>query len=395
METVFALGSNGSGQLGIGHREDVSVPKPALVLLDGPSLGVSRGKQEEVEAAPAQMSSPVATIAAGGNHTLLLTRAGELYAAGGPATGACGLGSSSSAALPILHRVPLRRDGDGGSSGGTGPSPDARLVAALWETSVVVCPDGGGRRTRVYTFGCGAKGELGQGPLIVRVPRPDLIPNFPPLGTEVVGLSACMGHAVAVLSNGEAYGWGQGRKGQLGPPEDVVVAQPRRIEGVGFRVARAACGKDFTVLVGGRSAGEISILGADKWGLKTSAPSSVPGWKDVQASWGGVYVLQDDGSVLGWGRNDHGQLPPAGLPKLSQIAVGSEHVVGLTESHDAAVAWGWGEHGNCGPQVKQPGMEGEPWNVIASSKYIPPNARITSVAAGCATSFVMIEQASS
>jgi protein ATS1 len=30
MVTVFALGSNGSGQLGIGHKEDVSVPKQVV-----------------------------------------------------------------------------------------------------------------------------------------------------------------------------------------------------------------------------------------------------------------------------------------------------------------------------------------------------------------------------
>jgi len=30
MATVYAIGSNGSGQLGIGHKEDVSVPKQVL-----------------------------------------------------------------------------------------------------------------------------------------------------------------------------------------------------------------------------------------------------------------------------------------------------------------------------------------------------------------------------
>ncbi|KLU89134.1 alpha-tubulin suppressor protein Aats1 [Magnaporthiopsis poae ATCC 64411] len=342
METIFAIGSNGSGQLGIGHREDVSVPKPAL-------FGVSNDDDGGVGVEPAQLPSPIVGFAAGGNHSLLLTRE-----QGRPTT------------------------------------TPGRLVAALWEASVVVGADEQGRQNKVYSFGCGGKGELGQGPLIVRVPAPDLLPNFPPAGTEVVDLAACMGHAVAVLDNGEAWGWGQGRKGQLGLPEGIVT-EPRKIEGLSFRVVKAACGKDFTVLVGEKSTGEILFLGSDKWGLKASTPSSVKDWRDVQASWGGVYVLRADGSILGWGRNDHGQLPPPGLPPISRMAAGSEHVVGITEAQDAVLAWGWGEHGNCGPQVQKPAST-EQWNVIASSKYIPPGSRITEIAAGCATSWVIIGQ---
>ncbi|KAL8360684.1 hypothetical protein RB601_007099 [Gaeumannomyces tritici] len=390
METIFAIGSNGSGQLGIGHREDVSVPKPAL--LGGGGDGV-------VAVEPAQLP-PVAAFAAGGNHSLLLTRSGDLYAAGDLNTGACGLASpdlpAARARPPVLHRVhlPGTARGCAGSEQQQGQATTApgRLVAALWEASVVVGADEQGRRNRVYSFGCGGKGELGQGPLIVRAPAPDLIPGFPPAGTEVVDLAACMGHAVAVLDNGEAWGWGQGRKGQLGAPEGAAVTEPRRIEGVGFMVAKAACGKDFTVLVGERSTGEILVLGSDKWGLKASAPSSVKDWRDVQASWGGVYVLQANGSILAWGKNDHGQLPPPSLPPISRMAVGSEHVVAVTEDNDAVVAWGWGEHGNCGPQMQKPASQTEQWSVIASSKYIPPGSCITAIAAGCATSWVMIGQ---
>lgn len=389
METIFAIGSNGSGQLGIGHREDVSVPKPALFGASGDD------DNDDGAVEPAQLPSSMVGFAAGGNHSLLLTRSGDLYAAGDLDTGACGLASADLAAArsrpPVLHKV--RLPGAAGSEQER-PATPGRLVVALWEASVVVGADEQGRQNRVYSFGCGAKGELGQGPLIVRVPAPDLIPNFPPAGTEVVDLAACMGHAVAVLENGEAWGWGQGRKGQLGAPEGIVT-EPRKIEGVGFRVVKAACGKDFTVLVGEKSTGEILFLGSDKWGLKASTPSSVKDWRDVQASWGSVYVLRADGSILGWGRNDHGQLPPPGLPPISRMAAGSEHIVGVTEAQDAVLAWGWGEHGNCGPQAQKPASNSERWNVIASSKYIPPGSRITEIAAGCATSWVMIGQPTS
>ena len=69
MVVVYSLGSNGSGQLGIGHEEDVSVPKP-VYFADSPPASIR-------------------AIAAGGNHTLILSDAGELYWAGDPTSGAC------------------------------------------------------------------------------------------------------------------------------------------------------------------------------------------------------------------------------------------------------------------------------------------------------------------
>ncbi|KAK1966963.1 RCC1 domain-containing protein [Colletotrichum sublineola] len=362
MSVLFAIGSNGSGQLGIGHKEDVSVPKQAIFFPDHPD-------------------SPVVKMAAGGNHTLLLTQSGELYWSGDPTSGACGLTSTAETTEPIFQRVQLSKEGEENASGTTD------LIAATWEASFVVQKDAEGRRTKVYSFGAGQKGELGLGELIVRSPSATLFKEFPPAGTEVVDLAACMGHAVAVLSDGAAYAWGNIRKGQGGSPE-AVVHSPRKIEGVDFKVHRAVCGKDFTCLFGTPESGKLLILGSDKWNIKSSAPETVPEWSDVGASWGNVYVLKKDGDLLSWGRDDHGQLPPPGLPKLSNIAIGSEHVTAFTEKGDV-LAWGWGEHGNCGPQVENNDVKGR-WNVIASSKFIPPGSQIAGIGAGCATSWVTI-----
>ncbi|KAK0646554.1 regulator of chromosome condensation 1/beta-lactamase-inhibitor protein II [Cercophora newfieldiana] len=334
---LFALGSNGSGQLGIGHHEDVSVPKPVLL--------------------PPSPSTPLA-LAAGGNHTLLLTASGDLYWAGDPSPGACGPTSPSQlSSPPQFHPVDL--------------TPTATLIAATWEASVVVANEG----REVYTFGMGQKGELGLGPLIVRTPRPSLVKGFPPAGRRVVDLAASMAH---VLGEGEGA-------------ELAVVDAPRRIE-VGFSAVRAVCGKEFTCLFGDAEEGEFVVLGSDKWGVKTgaSAAEGVAGWKDVGASWGNVFVLKGDGSVVSWGRNDHGQLPPENLPRAVQIAVGSEHALVLTEEGDV-IAWGWGEHGNCGPISNAGGDAQKKGSIIASSKYVPEGAKITVIGAGCATSWVGID----
>ncbi|EQK97820.1 hypothetical protein G6O67_001331 [Ophiocordyceps sinensis] len=360
MDGVFAVGSNGSGQLGIGHHEDVSVPKP-------------------VQFRPSLPSEPIAQIAAGGNHTLLLTQSGKLYWSGDAASGAVGIASPP--AVPIFQEVRLA-EGDGLQVG------RVDFIAATWEASFVVAQDERGRRTRLLSFGTGTKGELGSGDLIVRTPTATQIHHFPPADAEVVCLAACMGHVVAVLSNGDAYGWGNCRKSQIGHP-GAVVHSPRKIDGIGFAVTRAVCAKESTCFFGDPESGDIRVLGSDKWQLCSNAPTTAPPWTDVGASWGNFYILDKNGSLLSWGRNDHGQLPPPNLPRLRKIAIGSEHAIALSNGNDVLV-WGWGEHGNCGPQVEREDVKGR-WNIIASSKFIPPDCQIYGVGAGCATSWVYIK----
>lgn len=361
MSLVFTIGSNGSGQLGIGHREDVSVPKPASF--------------------DPQPTSPITKIAAGGNHTLLLTKSGELYWSGDPASGACGT-SNSTDQEPVFR--PFEASQDGGSRLG-----QVALIAATWEASLIVAKDNDGKQTKIFTVGIGMKGELGVGDFVVRTPTATQINDFPPHETEIVDIHASMGHAVAVLSNGEAYGWGNCRKGQAGEPAEVLL-KPRKIDGLEFPVSRAVCSKESTCFFGDPGSGKIKVLGSDKWALHSTAPQSAPTWQDVGASWGNFYILTKQGALTAWGRDDHGQLPPPGLPPLTSIAIGSEHAVALSRAGDV-LAWGWGEHGNCGPQVENNNVKGR-WNVIAASKLIPQGYSINAIGAGCATSWICLTE---
>ncbi|CAN8097305.1 unnamed protein product [Discula destructiva] len=370
---LYALGSNGSGQLGIGHAQDVSIPREVL-FRPGSSPTITTG--------------PISRVAAGGNHTLLLTADGQhLSWAGDASTGACGPLASPEArayaAKSVAQELVALSE----------PGTTTTHIAATWEASVVVQQDATtGRSTIVSTFGAGQKGELAQGQFVIRSPSPCRLANFPTPGTAVVDLAASMAHIVVVLDNGEVWGWGSGRKGQLGARVEGVAYEPRRVEGVGFKAARAVCGREFTAVFGSPDSGEVAVFGADKAGVQTNAPASVAGYKDVGASWGGVYILNGDGTLLSWGKDDHGQLAPPGLPRLAKMAVGSEHVVALTEEGDV-ISWGWGEHGNCGPLVENNDVKGR-WNTIASKKYIPPGSEIAAIGAGCATSWISIEVAS-
>ncbi|KAI0004867.1 regulator of chromosome condensation 1/beta-lactamase-inhibitor protein II [Xylariaceae sp. FL0662B] len=371
MNGLFALGSNGSGQLGIGHREDVSVPKQVQFASSPPS---SFSDEDEIT-----------KVAAGGNHTISLTSAGRAYWSGELCRGASG--------TEFRELVfPAAEDGK--------PPGPVAYAACTWTSSVLVLRDERGRATRVYVCG-GVDGADRTEQTATPAGTPTtLLADFPPPDAEVIDLAAGFRHVVAVLDDGSVYGWGQGRKGQLGGSSPCdgdtnnnnnnIIRRPRRIDDIGFKVAKAVCCQHATCVMAEPGDGRVLVLGADKWGLRSDAPAEVPDWKAVRASWGGVYVLRRNGRLVAWGRDDHGQLPPAGLPALVDVAAGSEHVLALTEEGDV-LAWGWGEHGNCGPRTdgKCGDVRGR-WNVLASVKHLPEGTRITMIGAGCATSWISI-----
>ncbi|RKF76295.1 RCC1 repeat-containing protein C10F6.04 [Golovinomyces cichoracearum] len=353
MTTIYAFGSNGSGQLALGHKEDVSVP-------------------EKVHTQERILFDSVNQLKAGGNHTLLLA-ANSIYCSG------------------IVNHELSEWSGIGDKfvqmkfSNDSGCTLPIVSCAASWEAILFVQQDKYGRSSMLYTVGTGNHGELGHGPKVTKLTKAQLVEEFPPFGLEIKDLAACVSHAVAVLSNGDVYGWGNGRKGQIGETKQIVY-RPRKITGLGFKIVRAVCGREFTCLFGDPEVGHLVVLGSDKWNLITAAPKIIPGWKDIGAGWGSIHVLMNNGNLVSWGRNDHGQLAPTGLPKISQIAVGSEHTLGLTVDGNV-LAWGWGEHGNCGPVTSGGDVERR-WNIITASGLTEPSVRFTGVGAGCATSWI-------
>lgn len=379
---VFAFGSNGSGQLGIGHDEDVSVP--TRCDFDGPEPTLSSSTT------PGSSMSRSVRIAAGGNHTILLCPDGTVYSAGCNEDGRCGRPPSNEPQVQFC-RVTVE---DGQSSHGR-----FQHVAATWEATVLVtdAPHEHGDHAgedMVYVLGSGGKGELGLGEGCTRATTPARIPDFPPRGTRIVSLASGMGHTVAVLSNGEVYGWGAARKGQLGESAKgrKVAWRPVKVDPVPFYVTDAACGREFTVLIGDKAAGQFTVLGSadNKWNIVSGCPAPpdrLRGFRGIAASWHGVYVHQDDSSLVAWGCNDRGQLPPADLLKAKEMAVGSEHVLALVGPR-AVVAFGWGEHGNCGPDTDAQG------NVKERCGEVPlpsgGGAEVVGLGAGCATSWVIL-----
>ncbi len=437
---LYALGSNSSGQLGIGHHEDVDVPTPCHFIripmscakisntdLNGNDVDFKRS---------CDLKSNVRKIVAGGNHTIVLCDNGAVYAAGNrEALGeAIDLGSqnpgpdeSSSCDLSsYFTRVMWWEDSqmlDTFTDVSASWSASFFVVAPQIQNGFVV------RFGQIYVCGKGEKGELGLGENVVETAKPRRVAVFGskdyPLYTSIdpdevpliPGILAGIWSSVAytvTCSTDEVhiFGWGSCRKGQLGGSarEKKVLWKPTKIADEDIkqdieidRIFMAAVGKDFTLLLGTHGKQDNRVR---KWRLlggnsivkndgddarKFLADLSIPiptgeiAWLRTTpfAGWSNVYVLESrTQKVKALGRNDRGQLPPEELPGVSTMAAGSEHCVCLT-SQGKAVAWGWGEHGNCGRKSDE---TGQGWSTLDL-----PSAgaeRITGVGAGCATTFI-------
>ena len=349
---LYAFGSNGSGQLGVGHRDDIS--RPTLHITQFPNKD----------------ATPTA-VKAGGNHTIIIYPPGEVSV--------CGKVLVELKPETYLESFPL--------------NTQAKFCSATWET-VTTCTDA---PESLIIWGRGDKGELGTGGYEKEMPFCTASPlEFGHQRTRtdkslhIVDLASGLYHSVVVLSNGEAWGWGVNRKGQIDRCLKADgVRKPTQIRNVGFEVKRAVCGREFTYLVGDQERGEHKILGGTGINAKTNvaagAPETVPGWVDVGANWAGIFVLFNSGKLVSWGRDDHGQMCPPELPRIKKIAIGSEHALAI-DVEDRVLAWGWGEHGNCGPLDDDDKDVKGRWAVIE----IPNRADqiVEGVGAGCATSWI-------
>ena len=315
----------------------------------------------------------------------MLFASGAVYAAGGDEAGQLGLPMEQSESL-VFQRVVL------GLSNGREVSTFDE-VAATWEASFFV------RRGIIYVRGRGTKGELGLGEGVTdsREQRSSYIDFHEDFA--ILDIQACMSHAV-VRTPLSLFGWGAARKGQLGEQKkgEKVLWAPERITGLpvdaDYGDVKVGLGREFTFVAGERERWHV-ILGEKRFEeeylpeLKIFEVADGSGEYELVASWSSIYALSSDGRLRGWGRDDRGQLPPRDLPMLKAVAAGSEHCVGLTTGGEV-VAWGWGEHGNCGADTDAQGNVAGRWNVLP----VPLEAGelMAGVGAGCSTSFIIVEK---
>lgn len=359
MIKLFALGSNGSGQLGIGHQDDTATPELC--------------KFDEEDFASTNPGDQIVKIVSGGNHTLVLFESGIVFAAGSNKHRECCL-------LHVSHTSTFRRVLLHGVTQ-VNEVMDFIDVSATWEASFLLGRDG-----CVYVFGVGSKGELGIGPNVSATgdisgtQTADFGERFP----RIKQLHSAMRHTIAIDDEGGVYGWGSCRKGEIGAElaRHKVMWTPERLN-VPFDYQRVVVGRNFTILLSThmcKGFGHRQVLEE----ITENEELLLKG--DVDAGWSTVYTLFEK-RVEAFGGNDRGQCPSDDLPDLSKIAAGSEHCLGLAKD-GRVVAWGWGEHGNCGQSTDSRGNIAGRWNVLPVP--LEDHEEVLNIAAGCATSFALV-----
>jgi protein ATS1 len=418
---LLACGSNGAGQLALGHTEDVSLFTACKV---DPSCGTITYIHDLVSAA---------------SHALLLastTTEGveteyKLLGAGTNTHGQLGLQcalSDGPQSETTFRPITLNR----------AACPDwvPVKIAATWTSSFVVYEHPETREQKVVACGSNDFGELGStGASGVVTVDLQLAP-----GERIEHLAGGQRHIVAVISRGEAQhiiGWGAARRGELSATPLPLPAATAQGKGKGKAPARPASLPPTPILAtppGTRikalsigaahslallSTGRVLAWGSDGKG-QIAGLGHVAGARHLGAAWGSSYIL--DEGLWSQGANSHGQLlrtadgpgrlrvPLRAVP--TALSAGSEHVLvaareicvsdasdrsGTTTTTTATAtaattdgalplslyAGGWNEHGNLGlgDTIDRPRL----------TKVPNLDGAVIAMWTGCAASWIWLE----
>jgi alpha-tubulin suppressor-like RCC1 family protein len=269
--TVWMWGWNGLGQLGNGTTNDAHTP----VQVSG-------------------MSNVVA-ISGRGYHCLALKSDGTVWAWGWNAWGQLGDGKTDAPLTPVQV------------VGLTNPAS----ISAGYTVSVALMSNG-----TVQVWGTGPYGELGQGNFGDHSYTPITVKGL----SNVVSVSAGFQNPEALKSDGTIWMWGYGGWGQLGNGGTNNTSLPGRVLNLTNMIFagptgdrdNCAIGADHTVWTWGRNYnGQLGVGTASQ--VFQMVPTNVPAFGSsyavmVQTPDWHTLALQADGTLWGWGINDHGQL---------------------------------------------------------------------------------------
>lgn len=281
---LYACGSNGNGQLGLGCNSDVD-------------------NWTEVEI---ELSGSIRVVG-GGNHTVIL----EL------SSGKCWV--TKDAKFQPLNQPDHKK---------------WRHVGAGWSFTALV-----DELDQLWFIEHESNGGLGLSSASHAEPIARL--NLPLLpGETVASLASGMRHSVILTSSGRVFAWGASRKGQCGFKTPTINAPTLLALNDFDTVASIACGRDFTTLI--TKDYRILVFGDNKKfdtrETLASSSSAIVGWSNFVIG-NTIYGPTDHSGIK---VPTH---PP--LTEISEPckAMGSEHLIWA--SGDTVYTSGWGEHGNC------------------------------------------------
>ncbi|KAI9302164.1 regulator of chromosome condensation 1/beta-lactamase-inhibitor protein II, partial [Cunninghamella echinulata] len=325
MNKLYGFGSNGNGQLGIGHLEDINKPQPCI--------GIPTNEK-------------IKKIVGGGNHSIVLTKSGKVYI-----TGSSQLGSQQ-------QKIWEKEQQKNTTTATTTSLINQNEYTFPW----TIYQERWSQHIWQDVFGVGSSkfGELGS---IMKEDQLELKRIAPDILKDIQSVACGWRHSVALDRHGNVYGWGWGKHGQLGPLDNIVnsiyigddndkgkksITKPTYIVPpfkicLPEKIAQIACGHLHTLFLN-HQRNKIYGCGSNKYGqVDTSAP--LTGVCKIATGWHSSLILTTKGELYMWGRGDHSQLQH-GLKEIKNIVAGSEHIL-ATLCNGEIFAWGWNEHGNC------------------------------------------------
>jgi len=445
---VFGFGQNQGGQLGRGIETTTwTEPRPVAVN----TTGVLQGKI-------------IIQISAGLVHSLVLSSDGQVFGFGQNNYGQLGIGTPSEKELhPVAvnmmgvlfknvthisvyqHGVMTDSHGDVFSYGdnmhgklgdGTvitriGKHKIANVLSAAFESStgdahsLVLFSDG-----QVFAFGSNAYGQLGIEKISEELVPQELLPiaiytTGVLQGKIIIQISAGGQHSLLLSSDGQVFGFGQNRHGQLGigltsekEPRPIAVNTTGVLQGK--IIIQISAGLVHSLVLssdgqvfgfGDNTYGQLGIgriTWSEKLPIAVNTTGALQGKRIVQMSAGTTHslVLSSDGQVFGFGSNVYGQLGmgrstfwsekeplPIGVNMTSalqgkiitQISAGDEHSLVLS-SEGHVFGFGMNQYGQLGIG-RTSGKESLPVTVNTSHIFLPAS-HTTRIFAGKYHSFL-------
>jgi alpha-tubulin suppressor-like RCC1 family protein len=426
--TMLSWGDNRFGQLGNGTKSGTPTPAPVCAL----------GATDCV----ADPLKDVSSFVAGGAHNLARLADGTVVSWGNNLTGQLGDNSTTDRTTPVQVCAMGATDCVANPLTGVTALAAAGAVQGqdgVWSQNLALRPDGS-----VLAWGHNGYGQLGDNSTVNRttpvqvcaVGATDCAAN--PL-TGVTAVAVGGSHSQALLPGGRVLSWGDNSDGQLGDYSATNRGTPVL---VCASTAAADCNaKPLTnvIALAPGSSHSVALL-ADRrvmaWGSQTvrqlgdgvpgqARPAAVcaPGASDCVAdplagvtaiSAGGGYdgfgasgyslALKVNGTVLGWGYNDHGQVgdgtwTDSSIPRpvcavgatdcaanpmtrVAAIAAGGNHSLALL-SNGQVVAWGDNWRGQLGNGTSNGrNRPGPVCAVGATDCTVNPLSGVVAIAAG-------------
>jgi alpha-tubulin suppressor-like RCC1 family protein len=233
-----------------------------------------------------------------GNHTLGLKTDGTLYAWGDNTYGQLGIGNpTGSNSSPVQVSLPFGKLVKSISLGGT--------------YSLALMTDG-----TVYAWGLNSSGQLGIGSTSTQY-YPVKV-NLP-IGKIAASIAAGGSYALAIMTDGTMYAWGNNGSGQLGDGTTTYQYSPVKVSlpiGKSASIVTAGSGNTYAIMTdgttyawGANSGGQLGIGNT----INQSTPTQVtlPTGKSIRnmiAGFGYALATMTDGSLYTWGSNTNGQL---------------------------------------------------------------------------------------